>query len=95
MIQIWIIHKATQNYEKFMEQTSRCPWSNSTVLFRQVLSTSKAGDSIASLGSLLQHLTTLEVNLSFPYPIIRSLEPVSTDFHTLPFSRISLFHLYC
>lgn len=67
----------------------------SRVMSRQVLSISKAGGSRVPLGSLLQHLTTLRVNLSFLYPIVSSPEPVSTDFHTLASCKMSLFHLYC
>lgn len=67
----------------------------SRVMSRQVLSISKAGGYRVSLGSLLQHLTTLGVNLSFLYPIISSPESVSTDFQTLASSKISLFNLYC
>lgn len=66
----------------------------SRVMSRQVLNISQAGDSTASVGNLFQHLTTLGVNLSFLYPIVNSPEPVSTDFHTLAFSKTNLFHLY-
>lgn len=47
----------------------------SKVMSRQVLSISKAGGFRVSLGSLLQHLTTLRVNLSFLHPILHSPEP--------------------
>lgn len=47
----------------------------SRVMSRQVLSISKAGGFRVSLGSLLQHLTTLGVNLSFLHPILHSPEP--------------------
>lgn len=46
----------------------------SRVMSRQVLSISKAGGYRVPLGSLLQHLTTLGVNLSFLYPIVSSWE---------------------
>lgn len=76
MIQIWIINKATQNYETF-----RLEWNQMSLVLLPLESCPdkfRASPKLGtpeSLGSLFQHLTTLRVNLSFLYPILSSTEP--------------------